>query len=63
MLIIEQINGLMNSKRVLALQKEIIEVKNAIELYYKHTELNAYESDSLCRIHGTLLKTPVIRSS
>ena len=56
-LTIEQITDLINDKRVLAPQKDIIEVKNAIELYSKLNEFNAYELDSLCRAHGILMNT------
>ena len=56
-LTIEQITDLINNKRVLAPQKDIIEVKNAIELYSKLTEFNAYELDSLCSAHGILMNT------
>jgi len=56
-LTIEQITDLINNKRVLAPQKDIIEVKNAIELYSKLNEFNTYEVDSLCRAHGILMNT------
>jgi len=56
-LTIEQITDLINNKRVLAPQKDIIEVKNAIELYDKINEFNAYELKSLCRAHGILMNT------
>lgn len=56
-LTVEQITDLINNKRVLAPQKDIIEVKNAIELYSKLNEFNAYEIDSLCRAHGILMNT------
>lgn len=56
-LTIEQITDLINNKRVLAPQKDIIEVKNAIELYAKLNEFNAYELDALCRAHGILMNT------
>ena len=56
-LTIEQITDLINNKRVLAPQKDIIEVKNAIELYSKLNEFNAYEVDSLYRAHGILMNT------
>lgn len=56
-LTVEQITDLINNKRVLAPQKDIIEVKNAIELYSNLHELNAYEIDSLCRAHGILMNT------
>ncbi|MBB3187418.1 Fic family protein [Microbacter margulisiae] len=56
-LTVEQITDLINNKRVLAPPKDIIEVKNAIELYSKLNEFNAYEIDSLCRAHGILMNT------
>ncbi len=56
-LTIEQITDLINNKRVLAPQKDIIEVKNAIELYSMLNEFNAYDIDSLCRAHGILMNT------
>lgn len=37
------------------LKKDIIEVKNAIEHYYKLNEFNISEIDSLCRAHGILM--------
>jgi endonuclease III len=54
---VEQITDLINNKRVLAPQKDIIEVKNAIELYSKLNELNTYDINSLCRAHGILMNT------
>ena len=56
-LTVEQITDLINNKRVLAPQKDIIEVKNAIELYAKLHEFDAYDVDSLCRAHGILMNT------
>jgi len=56
-LTIEQITDLINNKRVLAPQKDIIEVKNAIELYSMINECNAYELDSLCRAHEILMNS------
>lgn len=56
-LTVEQITDLINNKRVLAPQKDIIEVKNAIELYSKLDEFNAFEIDSLCRAHGILMNS------
>lgn len=56
-LTVEQITDIINNKRVLAPQKYIIEVKNAIELYSKLNEFNAYDIDSLCRAHGILMNT------
>ena len=48
---------MINNKRVLAPQKDIIEVKNAIELYAKLPEFNGYDLDSLCRAHRILMNT------
>ena len=56
-LTVEQITDLINNKRVLAPQKDIIEVKNAIELYAELTELDAYDLDSMCRAHGILMNS------
>jgi len=56
-LTVEQITDLINNKRVLAPQKDIIEVKNAIELYAELNELDAYDLDSLCRAHGILMNS------
>jgi len=54
-LTVEQITDLINNKRVLAPQKDLVEVKNAIELYEKIKEFNPYRLDSLCRAHGILM--------
>lgn len=54
-LTVEQITDLINNKRVLAPQKDLVEVKNAIELYEKIKEFNPFALDSLCRAHGILM--------
>ena len=56
-LTVEQITDIINNKRVLAPQKDIIEVKNAIELYSRLSEFDAYDLVSLCRAHGILMNT------
>lgn len=56
-LTVEQISDLIDNKRVLAPQKDILEVKNAIELYSRLNDFNAYELDSLCRAHGILMNS------
>ncbi len=56
-LTVEQITDLIDNKRVLAPQKDIIEVKNAIKLYSRLNEFNAYELDALLRAHGILMNT------
>jgi Fic family protein len=52
---IEQITDLINNKRVLAPQKDILEVKNAIEVYSRLNDFNVYNLDSLCKAHGILM--------
>ncbi len=54
-LTVEQITDLINDKRVLAPQKDILEVKNAIQVYSKLDSFNAYDLDSLCTAHKILL--------
>lgn len=51
----EQITDLLNNKRVLAPQKDIIEVKNAIKVYSDLGKLKVTDLDSLCRAHGILM--------
>ncbi len=55
-LTVEQITDIINNKSVLAPQKDIIEVKNAIEVYSKLDRFKAYDLDSLCKAHGILMK-------
>lgn len=52
---IEQITDLINNKRIIAPQKDIIEVKNAIEVYSRLSEFDVYSIDSLCHAHGLLM--------
>jgi len=52
---IEQITDLIDNKRVLAPPRDILEVKNAIEVYSKLDQFNAYDLDSLCNAHGILM--------
>ena len=56
-LTVEQITDLIDNKRVLAPQKDILEVKNAIELYSRLNDFKAHELDSLCRAHGILMNS------
>ncbi len=55
-LTIEQITDLINNRRVLAPQKDILEVKNAISLYSKLNEFDVYSLESLCNAHSILMK-------
>lgn len=54
-LTVEQITDLINDKRVLAPQKDIIEVKNAIKVYSELNKFNAYDIKSLCSAHKILM--------
>ena len=52
---IEQITDLLNNKRVLAPQKDILEVKNAIEVYSILEKFASLELSSLCKAHEILM--------
>lgn len=56
-LTVEQITDLIDNKRVLAPQKDIVEVKNAIELYSRLSEFDAFDIESLCRAHTILMNS------
>jgi Fic family protein len=58
-LTVEQITDLLDNKRVLAPQKDILEVKNAITVYNRISEFNALDLKSLCKAHGILMKNLV----
>ncbi len=55
-LTIEQITDLLDNKRVLAPKKDIIEVKNAINVYNKIDKYKVYDLKSLCSAHEILMK-------
>lgn len=55
-LTVEQITDLLNNKRILAPQKDILEVKNAIDVYHKLDKFKVYELKSLCKAHEILMK-------
>lgn len=55
-LTIEQITDLIQGKRVLAPKKDLIEVKNAIELYSKINNINPLNIKELLKAHATLMK-------
>jgi Fic family protein len=55
-LTVEQITDLLNDKRIVAPQKDIIEVKNAIEVYERLKQFNVYSLNSLCEAHKILMK-------
>lgn len=52
---VAQITDLIDNKKVLAPQKDILEVKNAIQVYSSLDTFNAYELDSLCAAHQLLM--------
>ena len=58
-LTIEQITDLINDKRVLAPKKDIIEVKNAIQVYENLNKFNAFDIKSLCSAHKMLMNNLV----
>jgi Fic family protein len=58
-LTVEQITDLLDNKRVLAPQKDILEVKNAIAVYEQLREFDVYDLKSLCKAHSVLMKNLV----
>lgn len=54
-LTVEQITALLDNKRVLAPQKNITEVLNAIEVYNKLDTFKPYNLESLCSAHRILM--------
>jgi Fic family protein len=58
-LTIEQITDLLDNKRVLAPQKDILEVKNALAVYEQLREFDVYDLKSLCKAHSVLMKNLV----
>jgi len=52
----EQVTAILEGKRVLGPQKDIMEVKNAIELYDKAQSFNILSAKSLCSAHAILTK-------
>ncbi len=53
---VEQITDLLNNKRVLAPQKDITGVKNAINVYNQLDKFNVYDLKSLCKAHEILME-------
>lgn len=54
-LTVEQITDLLENKRILAPKKDILEVKNAINIYNKLEKLKVYDLKSLCKAHEILM--------
>ncbi|MCD8179701.1 MAG: Fic family protein [Tannerellaceae bacterium] len=55
-LTVELITAILNNKRVLAPEKDIIEVKNAIQVYEQINSYKPYSISSLCKAHKLLTK-------
>jgi Fic family protein len=53
---IEQITAIIENKRVIAPQKDILEVKNAILVYDRLSEFNPFSFTSFCAAHKLLMK-------
>ncbi len=53
---IEQITAIVENKRIVGPQKDILEVKNAIAVYDYLDKLNPYSFDSFCEAHGILMQ-------
>lgn len=53
---LEQVTAVLNGKRVLAPPKDIVEVKNAYEIYEQLGQLDPYSIDDLLLAHGVMLR-------
>ncbi len=53
---LDQVTAILNSKRVLAPAKDILEVKNAILVYEKQSEFNPFSLIDLCKAHHLMMK-------
>lgn len=56
----EQITALLNNERVLAPQKDILEVQNAIKVYEQINSLNPNKLTDLEKAHGVLMKGLIV---
>jgi len=55
-LTLEQITAILDNKRVIGKKEELLEVKNAINVYNKLETLNPYSLTSLCKAHEILMQ-------
>jgi Fic family protein len=53
---LDQVTAILEDKRVLAPAKDILEVKNAIQVYDKLLSYFPFSLDSICKAHGLLMK-------
>lgn len=54
-LTVEQVTAIIDNKRILAPEKDILEVKNAIEVYHQLEQYKPYSLTSLCKAHKVLM--------
>lgn len=55
-LTLDQVTAVLNGKRVLAPPKDIMEVRNAFEIYERLETLNPYSIDDLLTAHGVMMR-------
>ena len=55
-LTLDQVTAVLNSKRVLAPPKDIMEVRNAFEIYERLETLNPYSIDDLLTAHSVMMQ-------
>ena len=55
-LTLEQVTAVLNGKQVLAPPKDVVEVKNAYEIYERLDELNPFSVDDLLTAHGIMTR-------
>ena len=51
----DQITAILENRKVVAPEKDILEVKNAISVYNRLDDLNPYSLESFCKAHGILM--------
>lgn len=56
MLNLDQVTAVLSGKRVIAPPKDIVEVKNAYEIYDCMDSLNPYSEDDLLKSHGVMMR-------
>ena len=55
-LTLDQVTAVLDGKRVLAPPKDIVEVRNAFEIYDRLEELDPYSADDLLTAHGVMMR-------
>lgn len=55
-LTLDQVTAVLNGKRVIAPPKDIVEVKNAYEIYERLDELNPFDVEDLLKAHGVMMR-------